>query len=254
MDLVLVGLPGSGKSAVGRRIAARHGASFVDLDEQIEHASGRRIPEIFETDGEAAFRRLEREAVAALGPPDADRALRRVISPGGGAIVDPRNRWTLYRGRLPVWLDVRPEVLGQRLRRSPNVRPLVQGGDPVGRIRALAAARERFYAAAARVNGVAELAGVIEAVDRLVAAGVPRSTTLLNASTRIGDVVLGERIAVTAVSEALHRLEARRAVLVSEPGAWAAFGAGVAEGLRAEGWAGRARHAARGRGGQGARR
>ena len=101
MDLVLVGLPGSGKSAVGRRIAARHGATFVDLDEQIEHAAGRTIPEIFASDGEAAFRRLEREAVAALGPPDGDRALRRVISPGGGAIVDPRNRWTLYRGRLP---------------------------------------------------------------------------------------------------------------------------------------------------------
>ena len=83
---------------------------------------------------------------------------------------------------------------------------------------------------------MAELAGVIEAVDRLVAAGVPRSTTLLNASTRVGDVILGERIAVGAVSDALHRLEARRAVLVSEPGAWAAFGAGVAEGLRADGW------------------
>ena len=135
MDLVLVGLPGSGKSAVGRRIASRHGATFVDLDDQIEHATGRKIPEIFASDGEAAFRPLERDAVAALGPPDRAPALRRVISPGGGAIVDPRNRWTLYRGRLPVWLDVRPEVLGQRLRRSPNVRPLVQGGDPVGRIR-----------------------------------------------------------------------------------------------------------------------
>ena len=168
MDLVLVGLPGSGKSAVGRRIAARHGASFVDLDDQIEHTAGRRIPEIFASDGEAEFRRLERDAVAALGPPDPGPTLRRVISPGGGAIVDPVNRWTLYRGRLPVWLDVRPEVLGQRLRRSPNVRPLVQGGDPVGRIRQLAAARERFYAAANRVNGVAELSGVIEAVERLV--------------------------------------------------------------------------------------
>jgi 3-dehydroquinate synthetase/shikimate kinase len=236
MDLVLVGLPGSGKSAVGRRIAARHGATFVDLDDQIEHATGRRIPEIFATDGEAAFRRLERDAVAALGPPDPDPELRRVISPGGGAVVDPRNRWWLYRGRVPVWLDVRPEVLGQRLRRSPNVRPLVQGGDPVGRIRQLAAARERFYAAANRVNGVAELSGVIEAVERLVAAGVPEAATLLHASTRVGEVVFGEGIAADAVSGALHRLEARRAVLVSEPGAWSAFGEGVGEGLRSRGW------------------
>jgi 3-dehydroquinate synthetase/shikimate kinase len=236
MDLVLVGLPGSGKSAVGRRIASRHAATFVDLDDQIEQAAGRRIPEIFATDGEAAFRRLEREAVAALGPPDPDPELRRVISPGGGAVVDPRNRWALYRGRVPVWLDVRPEVLGQRLRRSPNVRPLVQGGDPVGRVRQLAAARERFYAAANRVNGVAELSAVIEAVERLVAAGVPRSTTLLHATTRIGEVTLGEGIAADAVGAALHRLDARRAVLVSEPGAWAAFGAGVVDGLASAGW------------------
>ena len=236
MDLVLVGLPGSGKSAVGRRNAARHGATFIDLDDQIEHAAGRPIPEIFATDGEAAFRALERAAVAALGPPEASSTLRRVISPGGGAVIDPRNRWTLFRGRLPVWLDVRPEVLGQRLRRSPNVRPLVQGGDPVGRIRQLAAGRERFYAAAARVNGVAELAGVIEAVDRFVAAGVPTSTTLLHATTKIGEVAFGEGIAADAVSAALHRLEARRAVIVSEPGAWAAFGEGVADGLRARGW------------------
>ena len=74
MDLVLVGLPGSGKSAVGRRVAARHGATFIDLDEQIESETGRTIPEIFAEDGEAAFRRLERDAVAALGPPDPTRS------------------------------------------------------------------------------------------------------------------------------------------------------------------------------------
>ncbi len=236
MDLVLVGLPGSGKSAVGRRIASRHGATFIDLDEQIEHATGRRIPEIFATDGEPYFRRLERDAVVGLGPPDPEPGLHRVISPGGGAIVDPRNRWSLYRGRVPVWLDVRPEVLGQRLRRSPNVRPLVQGGDPVGRVRLLAAARERFYAAAHRVNGVAELSSVIEAVDHLVAAGMPSATTLLHVTTKIGEVTLGEGIAVEAVAGVLRRLEARRAVLVSEPGAWAAFGEGVADGLRSAGW------------------
>jgi 3-dehydroquinate synthase len=236
MDLVLVGLPGSGKSAIGRRVAARHGATFIDLDQQIEAAAGRSIPEIFAQDGEAAFRRLERDAVMSLGAPDATPELRRVISPGGGAVVDPRNRWALYRGRLPIWLDVRPEVLAQRLRRSPTVRPLVQGGDALARVRQLAAARERYYGAASRVNGVAEVDRVVEAVDRLVAEGLPGGTTLLRATTKIGDVVIGEGIAAATIGDALRRVDAPRAVLVSEPGAWAAVGEGIAGELHAAGW------------------
>ncbi len=133
MDLVLVGLPGSGKSAVGRRLAARHGAPFVDLDATIEAAAGRTIPEIFEAEGEAGFRARERAAVAALGQPDRAAELRRVIATGGGAVVDPRNRWALYRGRRAVWLDGPPEVLAQRLRHSPHPRPLLHGRDPLGR-------------------------------------------------------------------------------------------------------------------------
>jgi 3-dehydroquinate synthetase/shikimate kinase len=236
MDLVLVGLPGSGKSAVGRRVASRHGATFIDLDGIIEQAAGKPIPEIFATGGEPAFRVLEREAVRSLGPADPDPALRRVISPGGGAVLDPRNRWALYRGRVPVWLDVRSEVLAQRLRRSPTVRPLVQGGDPLGRVRALASARERFYAAAHRVNGVAEVMRVVEAVEARVADGPNDATTLLRARTAIGAVVIGSGIAVGAVAESLERLGARRALIVTEPGAWAAFGEHVADGLGAAGW------------------
>jgi shikimate kinase/3-dehydroquinate synthase len=236
VDVVLVGLPGSGKTAIGRRLANRHGAPFVDLDERIEEAAGRRIPDIFAEEGEAAFRRLEREAVVALGPPDPEPGVRRVISPGGGAVVDPRNRWLLYRGRMPIWLDVRPEVLAQRLRRSPTVRPLVHGGDPLGRIRQLAAARERFYGAARRLNGLAEISSVVDVANRLAAEGPSRSTTLLRAQTAIGELVVGERVAADAIGVALRRLGAPRAILVSEPGAWAAFGEGLAEELRAAGW------------------
>src|SRR6266511_3898940 len=116
MDIVLVGLPGSGKSVVGRRIARRHDADFVDLDETIEAAAGRPIPSIFETEGEAGFRAREAAAVAALGEPEPDARIRRVVATGGGAVVDPRNRWRLYRGRLAVWLDARPEAFAQRLR------------------------------------------------------------------------------------------------------------------------------------------
>src|SRR5512147_129181 len=137
MELVVVGLPGSGKTAVGRRVATRLGATFVDLDEEIERTAGLRIPEIFETEGEAGFRKRERAALDALGAPDRSPKLTRVIAPGGGAIVDPRNRWRLLRGRRAVWLDVRHEVLAQRLRRSPNARPLMVGRDPIGALRDL---------------------------------------------------------------------------------------------------------------------
>jgi shikimate kinase / 3-dehydroquinate synthase len=236
VDVVLVGLPGSGKTAIGRRLANRHGAHFIDLDDRVEAAAGRRIPEIFAEDGEPAFRRMEREAVLALGPADEDPEIRRVISPGGGAIVDPRNRWSLYRGRVPIWLDVRPEVLAQRLRRSHTVRPLVQGGDPLGRIRGLAVARERFYAAARRLSALSEVGNVVDAAERLIGDGPSAATTLLRAQTAIGELVVGEGVAADAVGAALRRLEARRAILVSEPGAWAAFGEGLAERLRAGGW------------------
>lgn len=239
MDVVLVGLPGSGKSVVGRRLAQRHGATFIDLDERIEHADGRSIPTIFAEDGEAAFRALERSTVAGLGHADPDPAVRRVIASGGGAVVDPRNRWALYRGRCPVWLDSRPEVLAQRLRRSPHVRPLVAGRDPIGTIRDLAARRERFYAAATiRISGVAEIPGVIAAIEEQLAQGVDlRATTLVRAATPIGRIVIGDGIAASGVDAALRDLEARRAILVSEPGAWTAVGSAIATALGEMGWA-----------------
>jgi 3-dehydroquinate synthetase/shikimate kinase len=240
MDVVLVGLPGSGKSVIGKRLAHRHGATFLDLDERIESEAGRSIPEIFAEDGEPAFRALERDAIAGLGPADSAVDVRRVIATGGGAVVDPRNRWALYRGRASVWLDGRPEVLAQRLRRSPHVRPLVSGRDPIGAIRDLAGRRERFYAAATlRQSGVREVHGVVEAieerlpgVDGVAAAG----TTLLRTATPIGRIVLGERILAGALAAELRLLNARRAILVSEPGAWAAVGERLAAALAELEW------------------
>ena len=238
MDVVLVGLPGSGKSVVGRRLANRHGAKLIDLDERIESAAGSSIVEIFAERGEATFRALERAAIADLGPPDPEPDVRRVISTGGGAVVDPRNRWALYGGRASVWLDGRPEVLAQRLRRSANVRPLVNGGDPIGTLRGLASKRERFYAAAdVHQSGVAEVRGVVEAVEAEIGRVRPAETgtTLLRAATPIGRIVLGDGIAPAALAVELDAIRARRAILVSEPGAWAAVGERLAEALRALG-------------------
>ena len=236
MELVVVGLPGSGKTAIGRRVASRHGAAFVDLDEEIEQAAGARIPDVFEREGEAGFRNRERAAIEALGSPDQSAKLTRVIAPGGGAIVDPRNRWRLFRGRRTVWLDVRPEVVAQRLRRSPNVRPLVAGRDPMGAVRELAGARGRFYAAGTRVPGVAEMQSVVDAVGAVLRTPARAGTVLLRAATRLGNLVIGDGILATELNLALRDLGARRAIIVSEPGAWGAVGSRLTGDLASLGW------------------
>ena len=231
MDVVLVGPPGSGKTAVGRRLASRRGAEFIELDEAIQAAAGTPIASIFAEEGEAGFRARERRAIDALGAADRDPRVVRVIASGGGAVVDPRNRWALYRDRIAIWLDGRPEVLAQRLRNSRVVRPLVQGRDPIGAVRQLSAARARFYgAAAARVSGVAEVGPVLATVDAAVERllGVvgegSAGTTLLRAETAIGRIAIGSGNAGSLVVEELARLGARRAVVLTEPGAWTAAG------------------------------
>jgi shikimate kinase/3-dehydroquinate synthase len=231
MDLVLVGLSGGGKTSVGRRLARRHGAAFIDLDEVISAGAGRPIPAIFDDEGEAGFRARERAAIANLGPPDAGAALARVVATGGGAPVDPRNRWLLYRGRRVAWLDAPPEVLAQRLRHSPVTRPLVSGRDPVGAMRAMTATRARFYAPAMRVNAIVGLATVISTLERHLADPVSDDTVLLRAETALGRHEIGDGNAADGVLSALAALEARRATLVSEPVAWEMAGSGIAESL-----------------------
>jgi shikimate kinase/3-dehydroquinate synthase len=231
MDLVLVGLPGSGKSSVGRRIAARHAARFVDLDATIEEAAGLTIAQLFEAEGETGFRARERAAVAALGQPDSAPKLRRVIATGGGTVIDPANRWALYRGRRAVWLNGPPEVLAQRLRNSPHPRPLLQGHDPVGSIRELAADRERFYGPALRLNGLSQVATVLDRLDAFIEGSAPAGTILLAADTRLGRIRIGESFATRALIDLLAEHGAPRAILVSEPGAWAAVGKALAAGL-----------------------
>jgi shikimate kinase/3-dehydroquinate synthase len=236
VDLVLVGLSGSGKSAVGKRLAHHHGAAFVDLDELVERRVGKSVPAIFADEGEAGFRRHEREAVASLGPPDPHPDLRRVIATGGGAVIDPRNRWLLYRGRFPVWLDGSPEILASRLARSANVRPLVAGGDPLASLLQMASERRRFYAPAHQVGGTDSLDTILRTLEARLGEGCSEVVTVLRADTAIGRVEIGYGMAASAIASALTRGEARRAILLSEPRAWEVAGEGIADALTAEGW------------------
>jgi shikimate kinase len=137
--VVLVGMMGSGKTHVGRAVAARLGVAFVDSDEQIERRTGRTVRQIFERDGEDEFRRLESEtladAVAAPAP--------SVIAAAGGVVLDAGNRALLRKAGKVVWLRAAPAVLATRVA-SDDHRPLL-GDDARAALRRLEAERAALY-------------------------------------------------------------------------------------------------------------
>lgn len=140
--VVLVGMPGSGKTAVGTALARRLGVEFRDSDEEIVSAANRTIAEIFERDGEAFFREKEAQVIARLlsGPPG-------VLSTGGGAFLQQTNRAAISRKGVSVWLDAELDLLWTRVRHK-NTRPLLRTPDPRGTLTALYGARVPFYAEA----------------------------------------------------------------------------------------------------------
>ena len=137
---MLIGMMGSGKTTVGRRLAAALGRPLVDSDAQVEARTGRTVREIFESDGEAAYRVLEREAlVDALA-----EAEPSVVAAAGGVVLDPGNRAVLQEAGTVVWLRARPEVLARRVSAGRDHRPLL-GDDPLAALRRLDAERRPLY-------------------------------------------------------------------------------------------------------------
>lgn len=135
----LVGLPGSGKSTVGRHLAKRLGVAFFDSDHVIEERLGCSIREFFEREGEERFRDVETEVL--------DELTQRqgvVLSTGGGSVLRAINReWLHQRGQV-VYLRSHPEEIFRRLRHD-RVRPLLQVADPLQRLRDLFAVRDPLY-------------------------------------------------------------------------------------------------------------
>jgi shikimate kinase len=138
--LVLVGLPGSGKSTVGPLVAARLGWEFVDLDGEIVRDAGRSIPEIFAAEGESGFRARERTASAALW----DRGAL-VLAPGGGWVLDPVNLERIGGVATLVYLEVSPDVAAARIGGAGVDRPLLAGADVASRLLELFGQRESTY-------------------------------------------------------------------------------------------------------------
>ncbi len=141
--IVLVGMMGSGKSSVGRRLAARLGLPFVDADTEIETAAHMTIPEIFAQRGEAEFREGERRVISRVLTTRAPL----VLATGGGAFMNAETRERVKELGISVWLKAEPDVLMRRVRKRSN-RPLLQTADPEATLRRMLAEREPVYALA----------------------------------------------------------------------------------------------------------
>lgn len=122
-NIYLVGFMGSGKSAVGRTLAKRLGRRFLDTDRLVERRAGKTVAEIFLKEGEAAFRRLERDAVT-----QASQGENTVCALGGGALLDRGNRARLSGSGTLVRLTCSERVLWRRLKPRLATRPLLAGG------------------------------------------------------------------------------------------------------------------------------
>ena len=137
--IVLVGLPGSGKTTVGRSLARRLQLPFADSDAVIEQRLGCTIRDYFDHQGEAAFRDVEQAVIDELtqSPPG-------VLATGGGAVLRPANRRHLRERGTVIYLRASPEQLAKRLRHDTK-RPLLQVADPLKRLRDLYADRDPLY-------------------------------------------------------------------------------------------------------------
>ena len=135
----LIGLPGSGKTTVGRQLSRRLRVPFLDSDTVIEQQLGCSIREFFEREGEQRFRDIEASVIDEL-----TQSNEGVLSTGGGAVLRPENRAHLHDRTRVVYLNSSPDDLFRRLRHDKN-RPLLQVADPLGRLRDLHTQRDPLY-------------------------------------------------------------------------------------------------------------
>lgn len=178
LRLILIGPRGAGKSTVGRLVAARLGAGFIDLDERISQAAGATVADIFTQRGEAGFRVLETEllehALAPLGP-----TLREVVSVGAGVVLRESNRRLLAQRGTCVWLEAPADELLRRVSGdNPALRPALTSLSPLSEAELLQQQRGPHYAELARAR--VQTAGfspeqvacaVLALLDQLAASG-----------------------------------------------------------------------------------
>jgi len=161
-NLVLVGPMGAGKTSIGRMLAARFALEFVDADDELERRTGLRIAGIFEREGEAGFRRRERELLAGLLDGHG-----RVIATGGGAVLDGGTRRRLRERGFVIHLQVSVERQLERLA-DDRTRPLLAGPDRAATLHAISLARGPLYHEVADLVFDTDAFGIVDGGERLV--------------------------------------------------------------------------------------
>lgn len=167
-NIFLIGPMGSGKTSLGRRVAARLGLDFIDLDEELERRCGVEVAVIFDIEGEAGFRQREHDLLA-----DIAQRRKQLIATGGGVILDPRNRQLINAHGYAIWLKASVDQQIRRLERDRR-RPLLAAPDRRARLNALAEQRNPIYAETAnqvlesRNLPVARMADLLESALRPV--------------------------------------------------------------------------------------
>ena len=162
-NVILIGFMGCGKTTIGLRLSYRLRMPVEDTDKMIEQNEGRTISEIFEQDGEAAFRRMETELLGNI----AKRNYARIISVGGGTPVNPENRKLLGECGTVIYLRIRPETVYERLKTDTS-RPLLQCEDPLEKIRQLLESRREAYEECADVIIDVDELQVDEVLDQIM--------------------------------------------------------------------------------------
>lgn len=162
-NLFLVGLPGSGKSTLGRALARRLDKPFVDADAELERRLGVSIPTIFEIEGEAVFRDREEAVIA-----DVVARTGFVLATGGGVVIRAANRERLKANGTVLYLHAEAATLRERTRHSRN-RPLLNTADPLGRLAELYAQRDPLYREVADVVLESDRDQVMRFAQRLAA-------------------------------------------------------------------------------------
>ncbi|WP_170412536.1 shikimate kinase [Ruegeria atlantica] len=170
--VVLVGMMGAGKTAVGRALAAKLGVPFLDSDAEIESAANMTIPEIFERDGEPFFRDKESQVIGRLLDEE-----KGILSTGGGAFLGEQNRQMISERGVSVWLRADLNVLWNRVKHK-DTRPLLRTSDPYATLRALYEDRVPVYAQAGLTVESDGETSIENMVDRVVASLLTRPDVL----------------------------------------------------------------------------